>query len=182
MFFPGCAASQPCGRKWGIKMDIKASPLLCSNSESLQLVSVCASRQPHGPTPRPAGYVAMSPLQLTNKPCRCTHPSQTLLCTTPLDLTRDPHPVILWFTSTALMKLSQSLGCSWRVSAILQSKISSGESLWLKDKTGEAGLFLPVLWGSCVSLYPSFFSAGRSLSLPVALTGTFHAERRRRDV
>lgn len=64
---------------------------------------------------------AMSQLCLMNKPCKHTHPLQMLLYTSPLNLMRDPHSTILWFTRTVLMKLSQSFKFSRSISEILQS-------------------------------------------------------------
>lgn len=89
MFCPGCAAPQPCCSKQDIKMEARAGPFPCnpsllgSSSESLQLVSVCASGQPRGPAPRPGGGVAMSWLCLMNETCKRTHLLQMLLYTTP---------------------------------------------------------------------------------------------------
>lgn len=144
---------QEAGHKDGSKGGPRSSLTLYFCALAPSPCSWCPSVRVSSPAPHPVERVAMSRLQLMNKPCKTTHPLQMLLYTTPLNLLRGPHSTILWFTSTVLIKLSQSFGCSWSISATLQRKISSGESWWLKDKTGETVLFLHVLWRFlCVSL------------------------------
>lgn len=138
-------------------------PFLSCGSKTLQPVSTWVSVQPHGIALCLMGCVAMSGLWMTNKPCKCTHPLQMLLYATALNFTRG-HSTTFWFTSWVLMKLRRSFGCFWSIPEILQSKITSGKSWWLKNKVKQdfSCIFCRVL--VCLFTLPFFLLADLILS------------------